>query len=288
MSCEWDKVNELPKFLDDSPTDKTHTIVAYDPLDPTSPLIIPLQLRGVTSYFDVRKPSIDEYEQGDLPHIVMTAEGPVWEPSESDFAEQAAAMTDFRGHIIDRESLARGRRIISFMTHTITNHTSIDVDTIDFTDNDNFGDALQSKVQVPRVGVSKGKRSIPAEALAQKWMISPEAANRTVQCTTQRGIRTVLHPSLSRRFRTNDRALRYKRLQHNVFTDTLKAGTKFRRGNLYAQVYATPFHWCRAHPMKEKSEAHETLSLVFQRDGVPPKMIMDGAKEQVQGQFRTY
>ena len=91
----------------------------------------------------------------------MTAEGPVWEPSESDFAEQEAAMTDFRGHIIDRESLARGQRIISSMTHT-----SVDVETIDFTDNDNFGDTLQSKVQVSRVGVSKGKRSIPAETLA--------------------------------------------------------------------------------------------------------------------------
>ncbi len=60
----------------------------------------------------------------------------------------------------------------------------------------------------------------------------------------------------------------------------MMAKTKSWRGELYTQVYATGFHWLRAHPMKKKSNAHKTLSLVFQRDGVPPQMIMDGSKEQ--------
>jgi hypothetical protein len=38
--------------------------------------------------------------------------------------------------------------------------------------------------------------------------------------------------------------------------------------------------------MKLKSDAHDSLSLLFQRDGVPPKMIMDGSKEQTLGRFR--
>ena len=38
--------------------------------------------------------------------------------------------------------------------------------------------------------------------------------------------------------------------------------------------------------MKKKSEAHEALSLLFSCEGVPPVMITDGSKEQVQGQFR--
>jgi hypothetical protein len=38
--------------------------------------------------------------------------------------------------------------------------------------------------------------------------------------------------------------------------------------------------------MKNKGEAHEALSLLFQRDGVPPACIVDGAKEQVLGEFR--
>ena len=38
--------------------------------------------------------------------------------------------------------------------------------------------------------------------------------------------------------------------------------------------------------MKLKSDAHDSLSLLFQRDGVPPKMIMDGSKEQTLGRFK--
>ncbi len=53
-----------------------------------------------------------------------------------------------------------------------------------------------------------------------------------------------------------------------------------------AQVYATSFGWTCAHPMKRKGDAHETLSLVFQRDGVPPTMVTDDSKEQTKGEFR--
>jgi hypothetical protein len=53
-----------------------------------------------------------------------------------------------------------------------------------------------------------------------------------------------------------------------------------------AQVYSTSFGWARAHPMKRKGEADETLSLVFHRDGVPPTMVVDDSKEQTVGEFR--
>jgi hypothetical protein len=38
--------------------------------------------------------------------------------------------------------------------------------------------------------------------------------------------------------------------------------------------------------MKRKGEAHETLSLMFHCDGVPPTMVTDGSKEQTLGDFR--
>ena len=37
--------------------------------------------------------------------------------------------------------------------------------------------------------------------------------------------------------------------------------------------------------MKGKYGAHEALYLMFQRDWVPPLMIVDGSKEQVKGDF---
>ena len=66
-----------------------------------------------------------------------------------------------------------------------------------------------------------------------------------------------MHPYLSRRFRTNDRALRYRRLTHNMFRDTLTAGTTSKRGKKYAEVFATNFGLTRTFPMKSKSESHE-------------------------------
>jgi len=38
--------------------------------------------------------------------------------------------------------------------------------------------------------------------------------------------------------------------------------------------------------MKLKSDDHDLLSLLFQRNGAPPKMIMDGYKEQTLGRFK--
>ena len=107
----------------------------------------------------------------------------------------------------------------------------------------------------------------------------------TVRMTTQRGVRTCLYPAMTRRFTTNDRMLRYKRLPHPVYTDTMFSGVKSSQGNTCAQVYCTDYGWTRCFPMATKGQAHETCSLLFQRDGVPPKMIMDGSKEQTLGKM---
>jgi hypothetical protein len=38
--------------------------------------------------------------------------------------------------------------------------------------------------------------------------------------------------------------------------------------------------------MKRKGDAHETLSLVFQHDGVPPTMVTGNLKEQTKAEFQ--
>ena len=75
------------------------------------------------------------------------------------------------------------------------------------------------------------------------------------------------------------------RLPHPFFSDTMQAGVVSKRGNKYAQAYCTQYGWTRCYPIKTKSEAHEILSLVFKRDGVPPKFVVDNSKEQSLGTF---
>jgi hypothetical protein len=72
----------------------------------------------------------------------------------------------------------------------------------------------------------------------------------------------------------------YKCVLHTMFSDTLFAGSVLRQGNKMAQAYATSFGWVRSHPMKCKGDARETLSLVFQRNSVPPTMVTNDSKEQ--------
>ena len=109
-------INELPKFLAEDPEEKTHSIIVDDPLHPNETLITPLVLKGITSYFPSRKPRASEYEDESIPHIDMTTEAPVLEPSETSFAEQEDAITDFRREFICSDTIARGRRIINSLS----------------------------------------------------------------------------------------------------------------------------------------------------------------------------
>ena len=119
----------------------------------------------------------------------MTIEEPVWEASETIFVDQEYAMTNFRGEFINNETIIRGR--------STTNPLYISEDhAVDFIDDDNFK-ALIAKVNVVKVGEYKVRHGVTLESLHQKWLISPEAARITVQHTTQRVIRKILHPSLS-------------------------------------------------------------------------------------------
>jgi hypothetical protein len=59
-----------------------------------------------------------------------------------------------------------------------------------------------------------------------------------------------------------------------------------RQKNKSAQIFCTDFGFVRAFPLKKEKEAHEALFLLFYKDGVPNVMVMDGARAQVEGEFR--
>jgi hypothetical protein len=146
--------------------------------------------------------------------------------------------------------------------------------------------ALDTTKTAPGRIHSKAGKPVDAEMLAKRWLIPANRTARTVDRTTQQGVRTMLNPTLSRCFPTNDCMLHYPRMPHPVFGNKMFAGMESKNGNKCCQVFATNFGWARAHPLKQKGEAHEAQSLMFKRDGVPPEMILDGSKEQVKGGFK--
>ena len=127
---------------------------------------------------------------------------------------------------------------------------------------------------------------VDAPTLAKRWNIPIERAKSTVRATTQRGVQHVANIfSIMRRFLTNDRMLRYNRLSHPMFTDTLLAGTASQRGQTFARVFATSYGWSRTIPMTKKSDTPFAPDRLFRHEGVPPETIMDVSKDKNLGDF---
>ena len=69
--------------LTKTPSEITHAIELVDPFNATNLSIILLQLRIVTSYFDVYCPSFADYQNDGIPKIHLTEEEPSCDPSTS-------------------------------------------------------------------------------------------------------------------------------------------------------------------------------------------------------------
>jgi hypothetical protein len=224
----------------------------------------------------------------------LTYESPVYDPSGSSYAEQEAAMMDSRGQLKVAEDKHPLRRQIFpvHMAETFSN-TTIKLQALSLTlDDSSLLQDMTSHVHISEVNMSsltadmRDGGGVDVATLAKNFGIGIEAAKRTRLVNTQRGVKRMIHPSLSVRFRTNDRQLRYRRLPVTCFTDTMFSKFKSRQGKKAAQVFCTANGWTRAFPMAKEKDAHEAITLLFHQDGVPNVMVMDGAKAQIQGDFR--
>ncbi len=107
---------------------------------------------------------------------------------------------------------------------------SLTTDLVDLTHDCNFHQVLTAHVIVSSINSSlsghvrlRKTAQIDFMTLTGWWMIALDGAKKTVQWTTQQGVRTCLNPMLAQRFPTNDPMLRYMRLPHTSFTDTMFA-----------------------------------------------------------------
>ncbi len=279
-------VNDVPKFLTCFPTNNTHALIVQNPDDDSTTLCFPLHLQGVTLYLPVCKPTATKWETGDIVRIDMTAENLDWDPNDPTYTSQEADMTDYRGVVLPR--LDRGQPFV------INALSSMTTDAADITDDEIFGVALEQHVTVSVAALdttktapgqihSKDGKPVDAEMLAKCWLIPANRTARTVDRTTQQGVCTMLNPTLSCRFPTNDRMLHYP------VCPTLSSATQCLLGwnqRIATSVVKSLPPILVGHPLKQKGKAHEALSLMFKPDGVPPEMILDGLKEQVEGAFR--
>jgi hypothetical protein len=247
-------VNKTPKFQCTNPTNLSHTITVKGE-NINDEMIIPLDLRGVVSCFTTRNPTQEEFDTCD--RYESTYESPVYDPSGSSYAEQEDAMMDSRGKLKvteDKHPLRRQRCPVH-MAETFSD-TTIKLQALSLTlDDSSLLQEMTSHVHISEVNISsltadmRDGGGVDVTNLANNFWIGIEAAKRTCLVTTQRGVKRMIHPSLSVRFRTNDRQLRYGRLPVTCSTDTMFLNSKSRQGNKAAQVFCTANGWTIAFPM---------------------------------------
>ncbi len=113
-------------------------------------------------------------------------------------------MMDYSGRIVScNDSAVRGKN-----TMVINGLNPLANKAAHITDDNNFHKVLQAHARMASFESgsfsTRASKPIDHQTLASRWMISPEQASKTVKVTTQWGVQTCIHPSLSRQFPTND------------------------------------------------------------------------------------
>ena len=111
---------------------------------------------------------------------------------------------------------------------------------------------VEAKVSSTQASRSRG---VTKDFLSKLWLIPKNLAQDTIPRNTQMH-RQSQDNFLSRNYTTNDRMLRYKRLQSVFFTDTIFASKhKSTRGNKCYQVFVSDKGYVAVYPMKSQGDS---------------------------------
>lgn len=162
---------------------------------------------------------------------------------------------------------------------------------------DSFEDTLASmltpaqisfvKAQLDSTEASRPKGVSPA-LLSKLWMVKEPLAKEAVEQNTQL-CRHNEDNELSRQYITNDRMLRYKRLQSVFYSDTMFAlKHKSRRQYKCCQVFVSDKGFVVVYPMKSQEEFQTALHWFCKEVGVPVSLIVDAHKSQTSPVVRRF
>ena len=140
------------------------------------------------------------------------------------------------------------------------------------------------------VGAVAGKSNgVSADKLSKLWLITEKLAEGAIDQSTQ----LCKHNAdniMSRQFSTNDRMLRYRRIQSAFFSDTMFATPKAQstRGNSCCQVFVSDKGFVAVYPMKSQEEFQTALHWFCKQIGVPVSLIVDAHKAQTSSKVKRF
>mgnify|MGYP003502375870 FL=1 len=269
--------NQLPNSLINPNQLRAYgLIVNDDPFDhsrhfgiDSEHVFIPFDTTGTVVHFDTRVPT--EWEKTHLPVILLTGED--WNPLEEVLRPSLSTREDFEMRTI--KSLSTRQANIASRTNARTEvekHGEIEATLAKISrvySEEGFRSGLISAVHIATTyredidkrederkayGVITNERhsKVTPEELSRKWNVGLQTAKDTLRVTTQKGIRTAIHP-MTRRDRVDHLHLHRQRLKGTWYTDTLLSKVKSKLGNTCANVYTqgSKVHASHTHDFQE-------------------------------------
>ena len=142
--------------------------------------------------------------------------------------------------------------------------------------------------QISSATATKSSNVKPTD-LSKLWIISEKLAKGVVERNTHLR-RHNADNIMSRQFSTNDRMLRYRRIQSTFFTDTMHATPKAKstRKNKCCQVFVSDKGFVATYPMESQEQFSDALHWFCKQIGVPHTMVMDAHKAQTQSSTKRF
>ena len=122
---------------------------------------------------------------------------------------------------------------------------------------------------------------VSPDFLSKIWSVSDNQAKEIIKDNTQLN-RQPNDGLLSKQFSTNDRMLRYRRINSYFFSDTMfvTASAKSTRGYTMLQLFVSDKGFVAVYPMEKKSDFQDCLQVFCKEIGVPISLVVDPAREQ--------
>jgi hypothetical protein len=193
-------------------------------MTPNEAYIIPMTLYGVASSFPTHKPTILKWET--LPHIVLSSEDPSYDPHDTFYAKRENALAK---HVLETGDRVGAPPLTCLLFPKPSARTDYDAMTLllkqisTVYDNAAFGKAMHTNIA--SIHAASVGPNLKPQVWLKNWGIDIKTATRTINTTTQCGIHTVLHSTLSQQFRTNNQQLQYRQLPIDCITDTMFTNT---------------------------------------------------------------
>ena len=147
-------------------------------------------------------------------------------------------------------------------------------------------EAYEAELAAAHAEVPKG---VTKELLSKIWRISENESRRTLEVTTQLN-RQDADASLSRNFGTNDRMLRYRRINSMFFMDTffVTGKAKSTRGHTMMQLFVSDKGFVKVYGMTTTKDIPKAQRLFVKEVGVPNAFIVDPHSAQKSHEVRKF